>query len=195
MTVDRNTLPARQRILLTAHDLFYQEGIRATGIDRIIKESGVTKVTFYRHFPSKNDLITAFLAYRHQQWLTWFSTALDRHVAQTGGLLPALAPCLAEWFDDPRFRGCAFINTAVEIADLLPESLQIAGRHKRQMADELARHLPAGPQREQREQRAAMLAMLIDGAIVRVQIERQPQAALQVLNAALDMLAQGGFDQ
>ena len=60
------------------------------------------------------------------------------------------------------------------------------------MADELARHLPAGPQREQR---AAMLAMLIDGAIVRVQLERQPQAALQVLNAALDMLAQGGFDQ
>ncbi|MBE1043812.1 TetR/AcrR family transcriptional regulator, partial [Escherichia coli] len=64
--------------------------------------------------------------------------------------------------------------------------------HKRQMADELAGHLPAGPQQELR---AAMLAMLIDGAIVRVQIEQQPQAALQVLNAALDMLAQGGFDQ
>jgi AcrR family transcriptional regulator len=113
-------------------------------------------------------------------------------VAQTGGLLPALAPCLAEWFDEPRFRGCAFINTAVEIADLLPESLHIASRHKRQMAEELARHLPAGPRREQQ---AAMLAMLIDGAIVRVQIERQPQAALQVLNAALALLAQGGFDQ
>ncbi|EMH4029211.1 TetR family transcriptional regulator [Klebsiella oxytoca] len=192
MTADLNALPARQRILLTAHDLFYLEGIRATGIDRIIKESGVTKVTFYRHFPSKNDLITAFLAYRHQQWLAWFSKSLARHVSQTGGLLAALAPCLAEWFDDPRFRGCAFINTAVELADLLPESLHIAGQHKRQMADELARHLPAGPQREQH---AAMLAMLIDGAIVRVQIERQPQAALQVLNATLDMLAQGGFDQ
>ena len=166
--------------------------IRATGIDRIIKESGVTKVTFYRHFPSKNELITAFLTYRHQQWLTWFSTSLAHHVAQTGGLLPALAPCLAEWFDEPRFRGCAFINTAVEIADLLPESLHIASRHKRQMAEELARHLPAGPQQEQQ---AAMLAMLIDGAIVRVQIERQPQAALQVLNAALALLAQGGFDQ
>jgi hypothetical protein len=60
------------------------------------------------------------------------------------------------------------------------------------MAEELARHLPAGPRREQQ---AAMLAMLIDGAIVRVQIERQPQAALQVLNAALALLAQGGFDQ
>lgn len=132
------------------------------------------------------------MAYRHQQWLAWFSTALARHVAQTGGLLAALAPCLAEWFDDPRFRGCAFINTAVELADLLPESLHIASQHKRQMADELARHLPAGPQREQH---SAMLAMLIDGAIVRVQIERLPQAALQVLNATLDMLAQGGFDQ
>ena len=90
------------------------------------------------------------------------------------------------------FAFCAFINTAVELADLLPESLHIASQHKRQMADELARHLPASPQREQH---SAMLAMLIDGAIVRVQIERQPQAALQVLNATLDMLAQGGFDQ
>jgi len=51
------TLPARERILLTAHELFYRDGIRATGIDRVIAESGVTKVTFYRHFPSKNDLI------------------------------------------------------------------------------------------------------------------------------------------
>ena len=48
---------ARDRILHTAHDLFYREGIRATGIDRIIATAGVTKVTFYRHFPSKNDLI------------------------------------------------------------------------------------------------------------------------------------------
>ncbi|MFX8051708.1 hypothetical protein ABTK77_20455, partial [Acinetobacter baumannii] len=63
-------------------------------------------------------------------------------MTQTGRLLAALAPCLAEWFDDPRFRGCAFINTAVELADLLPESLHIASQHKRQMADELARHLP-----------------------------------------------------
>ncbi|HFJ8955946.1 TPA: TetR/AcrR family transcriptional regulator, partial [Serratia liquefaciens] len=64
-------LPPRQRILLTAHDLFYRDGVRATGIDRIISESGVAKVTFYRHFPSKNELIEAFLAYRHEQWLSW----------------------------------------------------------------------------------------------------------------------------
>ncbi|WP_394700542.1 TetR/AcrR family transcriptional regulator [Thiomicrorhabdus sp.] len=70
-------LPARERILLTAHDLFYREGIRATGIDRLIREAGVTKVTFYRHFPSKNDLILAFLHYRHQRWMDWFASGAE----------------------------------------------------------------------------------------------------------------------
>eukprot|EP01031_Cornospumella_fuschlensis_P009142 gene9142-11228_t len=58
-----STLPARDRILVTAHDLFYRDGIRATGIDRIIAESGVAKLTFYRHFPSKDELVKAFLNY------------------------------------------------------------------------------------------------------------------------------------
>jgi AcrR family transcriptional regulator len=52
---------ARERILFAAHELFYREGIRATGIDRVIAESGVAKLSFYRHYPSKNDLVLAFL--------------------------------------------------------------------------------------------------------------------------------------
>lgn len=67
-------LPARERILLAAHDLFYREGIRATGVDKVIAAAGVTKVTFYRHFPSKHDLIRAFLEYRHGIWMAWFAT-------------------------------------------------------------------------------------------------------------------------
>ncbi len=59
----------RERILLAAHDLFYRESTRATGIDRVIAESGVAKVTLYRHFPSKNDLICEFLEYRHLLWM------------------------------------------------------------------------------------------------------------------------------
>jgi AcrR family transcriptional regulator len=186
MPVASNTLPPRQRILLTAHDLFYREGIRATGIDRIISESGVAKVTFYRHFPSKNELIAAFLAYRHEQWLSWFSASLEKHVAQRGDVLLALVPCFEEWFNDPQYRGCAFINTAVELAEMLPESLNIAHQHKKQMAEEIARHLPAGPEQEQR---AEILAMLIDGAIVKVQIEQQAQHALLLLGEMLKALA------
>ena len=66
-SIDTSTLPARERILVTAHELFYRDGLRATGIDRLIAESGVAKLTFYRHFPSKDDLIRTFLDYRHQR--------------------------------------------------------------------------------------------------------------------------------
>lgn len=186
MSVAPSTLPPRQRILLTAHDLFYRDGIRATGIDRIISESGVAKVTFYRHFPSKNELIEAFLAYRHDQWLSWFSRSLEQQATRRGDVMLALVPCLEEWFSSPYYRGCAFINTAVELADMLPESLKIARQHKKQMAEVIASHLPTIPEREQR---AEMLSMLIDGAIVKVQIEQQPQNALLLLSEMLKTLA------
>ena len=83
--MDASTLPARERILVTAHELFYRDGLRATGIDRIIAESGVAKLTFYRHFPSKDALIRTFLDYRHERWMAWFVDALGRHGAVPGG--------------------------------------------------------------------------------------------------------------
>ncbi|MFI8418699.1 TetR/AcrR family transcriptional regulator [Serratia sp. NPDC078593] len=187
MATHCKNVPAQQRILLTAHALFYRDGIRATGIDRIIKDSGVTKVTFYRHFPSKNELIRAFLTYRHQHWLTWFRHSLAQHVSQQSDLVMALPACLAEWFSDPHYRGCAFINTAVELADLLPESLTLAQQHKQQMAEEIEQYLPMDGHRQQH---AAMIAMLIDGTIVKVQIEQQVQPALQLLTHMLSALAQ-----
>ena len=72
------TRPPRERILHAAHDLFYRDGIRATGIDRVIAESGVAKVTFYRQFASKDELVLAFLALRHERWMAWFEDALAR---------------------------------------------------------------------------------------------------------------------
>ena len=63
---------ARDHILDTAKRLFYRDGFRATGIDRIVAESGVAKMSLYRHFPSKDDLIAAFLDWRHAHWTAWF---------------------------------------------------------------------------------------------------------------------------
>src|SRR5450830_347148 len=88
---------ARDRLLRTAHDLFYRDGIRATGIDRVIAEAGVTKVTFYRHFASKYLLVRAFLDYRHGLWMGWFIDSLGRHGAESRGLA-ALPDVLEEWF-------------------------------------------------------------------------------------------------
>lgn len=164
----------RERILLTAHDLFYREGIRATGIDRVIAESGVAKVTFYRHFPSKNDLIFEFLEYRHLQWMAWFTDALARY----GGGPEALCPALAEWFADANFRGCAFINSVAELGGALPTVVAISQRHKQDMAIAIAGLLP--PSRHTK-QNAQDLALAVDGAITRAQMDQKPDAALASL--------------
>ncbi|UTH73555.1 TetR/AcrR family transcriptional regulator [Chromobacterium sp. IIBBL 290-4] len=165
----------RERILATALRLFYQEGIRATGVDRVIAESSVSKVTFYRHFPSKNDLILAYLEQRHRQWMDWFSAALDRRRPLGAGALPET---LREWFDADDFRGCAFINSAGE----LPTEeaiLELARRHKAEMRAAIANILP-----ESCDQTglAAALALAVDGAIVQAQREGNGEAALDALS-------------
>jgi len=157
------TLSARDRILSTALRLFYGDGIRATGIDKIIAESGVAKMSFYRHFPSKNDLIRAFLQARHEIWMAKFRAAVERRFAQDG--FAAIAHVLSEWFAEPDFRGCAFINTVAETGSEFSQPVE----HKRDLEAylrELAERLslPA-PDRV-----AAKAMILIEGAIVRAQM-------------------------
>lgn len=182
-------LSARDRILATAHDLFYRDGIRATGIDRLIAESGVTKVTFYRHFPSKNELVRAFLDLRHGRWMAWFVDALGRRGADRpaadGSSLLLLADVLQEWTEMPVFRGCAFINTVAEIADALPEAVQAARAHKQEMAEVIAQLLPSGPAQGPRARAAAVA---FDGAIVHAQMARgaaEQRAAVDLLRTLL----------
>ncbi len=177
---------ARDRILLTAHDLFYREGIRATGIDRIIAEAGVTKVTFYRQFPSKNDLVVAYLDYRHALWMGWFAEALRRHRRLRQPPINALVPVLQEWFSSSDFRGCAFINAVVEFDGTLPEVLEISRRHKAEMTGLIAELLRASGQAEMKAQ---AVATAVDGAIVRCQMDGAPVNALKSLDLILRSLA------
>ncbi len=169
---------ARERILLAAHDLFYREGIRATGIDRVIAASGVAKLSFYRHYPSKNDLVLAFLDHRHTRWMAWFEDALARH----GGMPRALVPTLGEWLGSEDFRGCAFINSVGELGEALPQVNEITRRHKADMTKAIARLLPAGSGSpsayRQRRLLATDLATAVDGAIIRAQFDGDPKAAL-----------------
>lgn len=181
-------LPARDRLLHTAHALFYRDGIRATGIDRVIAESGVTKVTFYRHFPSKNALICAYLEYRHAGWMGWFADALQRHAhaLPTGAdRTPALTPALAEWLGSKHFRGCAFINSVSELGDTVPEVLEIAQRHKRDMTALLAALLPAP---SHRAQDAQALTLVVEGAIVRAQMGEPVAAVVAAVSRLTDAL-------
>src|SRR5215471_8461307 len=103
---------ARERILQTAHDLIYREGARAVGIDRIVAESGVAKMSLYRWFPSKDDLIVAVLQEEERNvWEIW-NQNMERHKNAPLKQLRAQFESLAQVIAHPDTRGCAFINVA-----------------------------------------------------------------------------------
>ena len=182
MAADIAALPARERILATAHQLFYRDGLRATGVDRLIAESGVAKLTFYRHFPSKDDLVRSYLEDRHTRWIAWLADALKRHATPpTRGLQPLLA-AMREWFEAPVFRGCAFINAVAEVADTLPGAMDISRRHKADMVTLIAGLLPAD---DSQQARAQAIAVAVDGAIVQAQLNGSV-TAIESLKTLLD---------
>jgi AcrR family transcriptional regulator len=107
---------ARERILATAYDLFSRRGVRDVGIDEVIREAGVAKATLYRHFPSKDDLVIAFLEQREEQWTKGFVEAGARARGKTPDeRLLAIFDVFDDWFGTPEFDQCAFINVLLEM--------------------------------------------------------------------------------
>ncbi len=107
---------ARDRLLATATRLFYSVGIRAIGVDRVIEEAQVTRVTFYRHFPGKEDLVCAYLQAEDQRIRELVSSG----AAATGdpaGAMNMLIEGIGQEICAPGFRGCPFINAAAEYPD------------------------------------------------------------------------------
>jgi AcrR family transcriptional regulator len=164
---------ARDRILDTAKKLFYRDGLRATGVDRIVAESGVAKMSLYRHFPSKHHLVSAFLAWRHAYWMARFVASVEARFAQHAAL-SVLADAMDEWFADADFRGCAFINAVAETgATEESHHVDLAIAHKAGLERyivELARRLDL-----RAPELVAQEAMLcLEGMIVRTQMKRDP---------------------
>lgn len=169
--------PARQRILETALELFYAEGIRAVGIDRIIAESGVAKMSFYRHFPSKADLVCAFLEERHRRWMQWFAARYAERSLRRSPKLPVAADVLAEWFESPDFHGCAFINILAETTASDTRERAIARAHK----DDLKKCLSAiakGDGAKNPSETGGLALLIVEGAIVRAEMTRSSKPAL-----------------
>ncbi|MEX3945561.1 TetR/AcrR family transcriptional regulator [Paraburkholderia sp. BR10937] len=164
---------ARERILDTAARLFYRDGFRATGIDKIIAESGVAKMSLYRHFASKDDLIAAFLDWRHDFWMRWFLEAVEERFAERREL-SVIADALGEWFAQEDYRGCAFINVVAESgATGNPAHLQQAASHKQgleQFIAELASRLGL----ESPAIVAGDAMLVVEGMIVRFQMMHDP---------------------
>jgi AcrR family transcriptional regulator len=156
----------RDRILDTAYELFSRHGIRAVGVDRIISEAGTAKMTLYRNFTSKDELIVAFLAAREERWTRgWLQAEVAKRAESPRGRLLAIFDVFGEWFERDDFEGCSFINVMLELTDR-SEPGRVASVHHLSMIREFLAGLAADAGVEDPEAFAHQWHILMKGSIV-----------------------------
>ena len=163
---------ARERILSAVDRLFYREGIRAVGIDRIVVEAQVTRVTLYRHFASKDDLVTAYLDDRAARGEELLGAVAARYDDPVEALL-AIGRQLADEGFEAEYRGCAFINAAAEFADPEHPARATVARHRAWVRGQAA-GLLAEAGRPHPERTAEVLLMVRTGAVVANSLDGSP---------------------
>ena len=108
----------RERVRRAAYELFSRDGLRAVGVDAVIARAGTAKMTLYRNFPSKDDLIIDFLRRREQLWTReWLEAESRSRGATPREQLLAIFDVFSEWFRQPDFEGCSFLTTLIEVSD------------------------------------------------------------------------------
>ena len=116
MSKSEKTGSPRERILETASELFYTQGYRATGINEVIKQSGVAKATFYNHFPAKDDLCLAYLELHSDAEKRSINEQLQAKCTPRAKFL-AVIEAILPWLESNNLRGCEYLNTVAEVPD------------------------------------------------------------------------------
>lgn len=173
----------QERILQAASALFYRQGIKSTGVDAVVKAAGTTKMSLYKYFPSKDDLVLAHLCQSRAAMLTHIQSAIDSGGDTPRQKLLAIFDVFAAMLDTPEFRGCPFINAAAEFAEENNPIQQAAAEFYAEFGKLLA-GLAKQAGSQDAEQLAAQLTLLIAGAIVGEQIHRNSEAIANARAAA-----------
>jgi AcrR family transcriptional regulator len=161
-TQERRGSAARERILETAERLFYRDGYHAVGVDTIVAESGVAKMTLYRHFPSKDHLIAAYLERTNEQLLTWVEKLIAPH-DDPRKALEAVFEGVAKLASSPECLGCAFVGAAGEFPEPDHPGHRAAAEHKRAVVGRLSQ-LAAQAGARDPNALAEELLLIMDGA-------------------------------
>jgi AcrR family transcriptional regulator len=177
--------PARERLLDTADRLFYEEGVHAVGIDRVLEESGVAKGSLYYNFGSKDDLVRTYLQNRHAKWAARIDEELATAATPADKIL-AIFDALADLFAQPDFRGCAFINAAAEAPAGSAE--EHATKDFRTWLHGLFAALVTEAGYSDAGKLTAQLVILYDGANISAQMDHNPAAAAAARDAAAGLL-------
>lgn len=154
----------RRRLLAAAHELFYGSGIHATGVSAVAERAGVTKMTLYAHFPSKDELVVAYLKDNDRRWREFLEGKLLSHEDSRDKLL-AVCDAYREYFTTREMRGCAFVNGAAEFPDPNHPARRVIRRHKAGVRERL-RELAAEAGAEDPATLAGRLFVILEGAYV-----------------------------
>ncbi len=182
-------MPVRDRIMATACRLFYEEGIQAVGIQRIIDEAGIAKASLYAHFASKDELVTAYLEEKGKSVRATLGAHLDNPRLAPKAKLLKFFDMMVETASNPAFRGCAFQNASAEVADRA-HPIRVAACAQRQwlrgvftgLCREIAGSAASG------DRLAGALMVLYDGSAATTLTDGDPNAARHARWAAEKML-------
>ncbi|MDP1666676.1 MAG: TetR/AcrR family transcriptional regulator [Methylobacter sp.] len=181
------SLNLQEKILQAASELFYSQGIRATGVDAIVKAASTTKMSLYKYFSSKDDLVIAFLRKRDEDFRVWFVDQVNGKADTPKAKLLAIFDVIGEWMAVPEFRGCAFINAAAEFPlegnPVHQVSAEFYDHFRNYIADLAEQYGSKSP-----KNLALQLSLLIEGAIVSEQMKRHSGSAEQAKQAALVLI-------
>jgi AcrR family transcriptional regulator len=188
----RTSDPTRERIISAASTLFYGQGVRAVSVDAVAAKAGLTKRTLYYHFKSKDDLVAAYLAARDQPNLALFK----RWFTEADGELPdkveAIFRHLARSARHPKWKGCGFLRTTAELANMPGHpAVRIGAAHKKQFEEWLCTTFKVNGI-GQASMLARQMLLLLDGSFAVVLLHRDPsymetagRAACSLIEAAM----------
>jgi len=184
-TIDDASLVSR--LLAATEKLIYAGGIHATGIDAIVKASGVARRSIYKLYSTKEELVAAALLARDQRWMSWFIEATSR-ADEPVKRLASIFPALRQWFENEDFHGCAFINAAGELGVTHPDIGAVSTLHKQRLLSYL-RELTGAAGLSDPDEVANYFLILIDGATAVAMVTGDAGAADSAGRAAALLLS------
>jgi len=164
----RTSMPAREareRILAAVDELFYRDGVRAVGVDAVIEHAGVNKMSLYRNFASKDELVAAYLEDKNRQYWSWWDKVMERHAGTPRRQLLGLLDEVQARVSRKGYRGCPFVNIAAELSDPSHPARHVVALNKRELKRRLSALAEAAGAKTP-DELADSLMLLMDGAYV-----------------------------
>lgn len=185
----------QQQLITTAFELFYRDGVHATGINSVLSASGIAKKTLYAYFKSKDELIAATIRYRDEMFSSWIKDRVSR-VDKGKDAIYELFSALNDWFNNQvpeisAFHGCYFINVAAEYSDVTDSIHVLCADHKRSILELIRFHVTAcDVKKEDIDNMTNYIGMLKEGAIIQASVLGDLNAAITAREMALRLLCE-----